>query len=1320
MTEVRKRRARAAVAVMATVLSILAGTGLSSASAIVGTPAAAAATAQPAAAAQPAVGAQAADALTATTNGCNYANAGAGVAEYKDTLCWLDLSGVTTEYQQVGEPIYVNNGGSGWPWNPYSYTATVTFASVLGASYGSVTKTATATSTSSSAAARTQSLTNALSALSDSLYSVSSGARFGNLTNYPITISLANGLTLSAQLDITANGGNAGHYVGAHVFPTWSGAFLGNNGFYEFPTAIKNTVKPAMYQQGSGGVTTANLKNIQLKQNATAVSGYSIVVADAESTDNGESIAWTTNGGSNFSWLPNNPSSFASATTADAKKTAAVGNACRATASSTWNALNTGSQSVTCTAGNSQPSPKTGTPMLQVSPTNAQTSFNVSQQMTGGGLQGVAFGLLMAKTNMTVNIADRVLGTDGNPTNADFSASLTAPLNVTASTGNSTTVKTATIGDQQFPVDSTGTQLGFASSVAGANAASYTPSWVCTKTPSTNGTTWPASGAGSTIAPSPTDPWFKLTPGQYISCVVTYTPPYLTLVKSVNANGTAASDPASAWTLTATGASTVAGVKSGAKLPLAVGSYALTESLANPAWQYGYDWTNLVCTPTAATTTTDSSTGTTTVATANLNVTANSANTCTFTNTARQPKLLVSKSADPVTGTTVDASVDGTDSVVKYKLTFDNRNGTYQGAVDHIDHLRDVLDDATFNAGSVRVSDGSESDYPAQSMEDSGLSWVTNNTDQQSDGTNYADLNPTLAVSGQVPRGQMRTVWFTVTVKQNSADVVNREAEQAPLQGYLLRNYVTPRLDTNGNTVVPPATCVQPTDTATPSTCAEHPIKAWSFSKTSLPVDGARLHKGGNVHYRLAATKLSPETTINGLQLTDDMTQVFKTAGWAPNAAVPGGARSRGIYFFDSVGNSLNADGAINGTSTAPVAAYAGDAGVPAPTYDSSTGRWILKTTTVDVPANAVSAEAWFAVQLAESPVGIPTTWSSTPQSGSKFVNYAAATSATLSPVICGTLPDVSISPSADDPAYEDFPAQCRVTHELRDNFFTIRKDASGVGEDLERNGAWGTDPTGLWNMVGHEFDIQDDVSGSPSGTSSAKLCRSDYNPGTGATSAWDGTFTDTGGTPDWGQASPTLQAIKDWNNSHGTDQQLPLCGLLYAQPEGSGGQTGRWRSENLSEGDYWLIETKAPNEQVSLDGTQRRSVDGVQLLSEPIAFKIWPDADGDPIPVPGNEGQAQKGRGQLDIKNADDSLVGRCLPGADVGDRPVACVNPTGYLMIVKDTVPARLPLTGGQWLIVTLVGGAVVLGGGLGGALWWRRRHVHYTPAMNSGRHV
>src|SRR5690606_18695574 len=128
-------------------------------------------------------------------------------------------------------------------------------------------------------------------------------------------------------------------------------------------------------------------------------------------------------------------------------------------------------------------------------------------------------------------------------------------------------------------------------------------------------------------------------------------------------------------------------------------------------------------------------------------------------------------------------------------------------------------------------------------------------------------------------------------------------------------------------------------------------------------------------------------------------------------------------------------------------------------------------------------------------------------------------------------------------------------------------------------------------------FEIRDNNGGQPTSHPSVNLCRVEYNP---LTNGWNGDFDVTEGTPDWQQGSPTLQAIIEYNNDQlDEDDKLPLCALLYPQgtfggQPNAGGQDGRWRSENLPAGDYWLVETKAPTHQVSLDGLDTRPVPGV------------------------------------------------------------------------------------------------------------------------------
>lgn len=687
---------------------------------------------------------------------------------------------------------------------------------------------------------------------------------------------------------------------------------------------------------------------------------------------------------------------------------------------------------------------------------------------------------------------------------------------------------------------------------------------------------------------------------------------------------------------------------------------------------------------------------------------------CIFTNRHLSPDLKVSKTSEPLSGTAVAA-----DDTVRYILTFDNTNGSLEtDQFAYVDWLHDVLDDAEF----VEFAENQPFEYRSST----GGVWVADPDGVIGNATEVGEDNPHLSFEGTVPAGELRQVRFQVKVRANSDRTDERLTETAPLKGFLLRNYLT-----DAEAEGPPETC-EIVEGELPM-CTEHPIQAWTVSKSSQPVDGSRMHKGGNTHYRIVAQKLNDGTEINDLIFTDDLTNVFKSAGFAPDAAVPGGALPRGIYFFDAAGNSLGSvtgvgqNGAVNATVTA---AYLGATGVPDPIYDLNTQRWTITSPSVIVPSNAVRAEMWFAVQAGESPEDIPETWPSDtePANGAMFSNYVTAI-ASDQPLNCIT--GVTLDADPDVTADPDFPKECQVTHELRDSFFTIRKDASGpavdavnvtkngAGQTVVTDSAYGDDVTGMWNMIGHEFSLRDRSDGPDTAPENASrfLCHTEYNPNNPG--GWDGTFDATSDdTGDWGENSTTLQAIKEWNNSH--SPALPLCGTFYAQTN-AGGQTGRWRAENMPAGNYWLVETKAPNEQISLDGEQTRPVPGVQLLAQAIPFTVWPD--GATIPT-WNNGQSQEGLNQLDVLAGDASggaegtdrpstqYTNRCEPRSDVGSRNTACVNPTGYLLVIKDTGPTPLPLTGGtNWAQILGLAGGIVLAGAVGGTVWWRRRQTPQT---------
>jgi hypothetical protein len=199
-------------------------------------------------------------------------------------------------------------------------------------------------------------------------------------------VPLPGGATLYFCIGIT------GTNVEPFTLPTWPLGFLGNtcsgstggcsNGT-PFYTGVAG--KPALYQTGPG-VTTVTISNITvLNAQGVPATGWEAVGADAESTDNGEYIQWTSN--EPLTILPNGQSYD---TQSDP-----VGNACNSGTNLTYNdpvpnSSPTQYLNVYC-GGYSTSTVKTGTAMVWAP---APTTFIT--QMQGSGLEAMAFGLLLS------------------------------------------------------------------------------------------------------------------------------------------------------------------------------------------------------------------------------------------------------------------------------------------------------------------------------------------------------------------------------------------------------------------------------------------------------------------------------------------------------------------------------------------------------------------------------------------------------------------------------------------------------------------------------------------------------------------------------------------------------------------------------------------------------------------------------------------------------------------------------------------------------------------------------------------------------------
>jgi hypothetical protein len=102
------------------------------------------------------------------------------------------------------------------------------------------------------------------------------------------TFSLNDGSTLSFNMRVTPAGATAFNSIAA---PSWTGAAVGNTAFLGIPG------RPVLYTASAGAksITFSGI-TITPPPGAPAVTAYSFVAADAESTNNGENLQFVTNG----------------------------------------------------------------------------------------------------------------------------------------------------------------------------------------------------------------------------------------------------------------------------------------------------------------------------------------------------------------------------------------------------------------------------------------------------------------------------------------------------------------------------------------------------------------------------------------------------------------------------------------------------------------------------------------------------------------------------------------------------------------------------------------------------------------------------------------------------------------------------------------------------------------------------------------------------------------------------------------------------------------------------------------------------------------
>ena len=276
-----------------------------------------------------------------------------------------DVTGVTFAMQQPEKGVVA----SGCPANTYCYTlaAVPAISGTVPATGGPITVNTTAGCAFADAGSGTFASSLCLVDFSSLTGNNLLAAQQGCLA---ISVPLPGGATLYFCISIS------GTSVAPYLLPTYGQAFLGNSnngtGFY---TGIDG--RPALYQNVQAGTTTVTIKDISVVgATGDLATGWEAVGVDAESTDNGESMTWTSD--QTLTAIPNGQSVDT--------PSAPFGNACNAGAGLTGS----GTTQVICNGNGTTGSFKTGTAMVA-----AVTPTIITTKMVGTGLEAMAFGLLL-------------------------------------------------------------------------------------------------------------------------------------------------------------------------------------------------------------------------------------------------------------------------------------------------------------------------------------------------------------------------------------------------------------------------------------------------------------------------------------------------------------------------------------------------------------------------------------------------------------------------------------------------------------------------------------------------------------------------------------------------------------------------------------------------------------------------------------------------------------------------------------------------------------------------------------------------------------
>lgn len=458
-------------------------------------------------------------------------------------------------------------------------------------------------------------------------------ARSAGGQNFSYT--LTDGSTLTFNLRVTPGTGTALNAVAA---PSWTGAAVGNTAFLGIPG------RPILYTAAAGTrLITISSILITPPAGATAVTAYSFVIADAESSNNGESLQYTTNG-SAWALLDDVPPISGSAYP-------------------TQSGLGTSTYTVTGVAG---------TVGGYIVGSNSPTT--VTAQLQAGGLQGVMFAVRFASLRLNKQIGGvRINAAD----QFTFRVTATGPGTVLA-TG--TTSGTGTGPFAAAPVNlASGIPLTLSEQMAAGSVSTlsqYRSTLTCTNSTAGSSTVLPVNAVTTSYSLG------TLQFGDSLTCTFTnIAHPHVRVRKALGTGGRRFNTDqftvrimqgttAVATSTTSGTTSTVTGGDTGLVQLTSGTSYSLDE--------IGAGATNLgLYNSTMACTNANTASGTVRPTTIPGPITPVTGDiiTCTITNTRRSTALLTidkqsSVISDPVNGTVNPKQIPG--AIVEYAITVTN------------------------------------------------------------------------------------------------------------------------------------------------------------------------------------------------------------------------------------------------------------------------------------------------------------------------------------------------------------------------------------------------------------------------------------------------------------------------------------------------------------------------------------------------------------------------------------------------------------------------------------------------------------------------